>query len=87
MDFSINPLGTSQGYNPLLIENQTARILMIITRLAGATLVVPVMEELFKLTIPLTATDLPAGVIRDLDHGRQPPHVSAKLMLAAKLAL
>jgi uncharacterized protein len=47
LDLSVNPLGAVQGYNPLLIENQTVRTFMIFTRLAGAVLVVPVMEELF----------------------------------------
>ncbi|MDD2499237.1 MAG: CAAX prenyl protease-related protein [Geobacter sp.] len=47
MDFSINPLGASQGFNPLVFEHRTTQILMISTRLAGAVLIVPIMEELF----------------------------------------
>ena len=47
MDFSVNPLATPQGFNPLLFENQTTRSCMVIARLSGAVLVVPVMEELF----------------------------------------
>ncbi len=47
MDFSVNPLGAAQGFNPLLFDDQTERTVMIIMRLIGAVLVVPVMEELF----------------------------------------
>lgn len=48
MDFFVHPLGTTtQGFNPLLYENRAERIFMITMRLAGAVLVVPVMEELF----------------------------------------
>lgn len=47
VDFSFNPLGTSQGFNPLLFEDQSVIAFMITTRLAGAVLIVPVMEELF----------------------------------------
>jgi hypothetical protein len=42
----------------------------------------PVLDELSKQPIPLDATDLPAGVARDLEHGRQPPYVTARLLLA-----
>lgn len=47
VDFYFNPLGNSQGFNPLLFENQSVRTFMIISRIAGAVLVVPLMEELF----------------------------------------
>jgi hypothetical protein len=42
----------------------------------------PVLEELLKRTIPLEETDPPAGVARDLENGRQPPYVTARLLLA-----
>ena len=41
----------------------------------------PVLEELLKQTIPLDAADLSAGVVRDIENGRQPPSVTAKLLL------
>ena len=41
----------------------------------------PVLEELLKRTIPLDAADLSAGVVRDIENGRQPPSVTAKLLL------
>ena len=41
----------------------------------------PVLEELLKRTIPLDAEDLSAGVVRDIENGRQPPSVTAKLLL------
>jgi uncharacterized protein len=47
MNFSLYPLDASRGFNPLLFQNQTLKNSMIIIRLAGAVLVVPVMEELF----------------------------------------
>lgn len=47
MDFNLNPLGAEQGFNPLLFDSQVERTVMIIIRLAGAVLIVPVMEELF----------------------------------------
>jgi CAAX prenyl protease-like protein len=47
MDWSFATQGTTQGFNPSFFENTTVRGLMTITRLVGAVLVVPVMEELF----------------------------------------
>lgn len=47
MDMSFNPSGTLKGFNPLLFQDQAIRYFMIAMRLAGAVLVVPVMEELF----------------------------------------
>ena len=41
----------------------------------------PVLEELLKQTIPLDAADLSAGVVRDIENGRQPPSVTAKRLL------
>ena len=47
MNFSLYPLDASRGFNPLLFQDQFLRSVMIAIRLAGAVLVVPVMEELF----------------------------------------
>lgn len=47
MDFTLHPSLASGGFNPLLFQNQALTGIMIFTRLAGAVLVVPVMEELF----------------------------------------
>lgn len=47
LDIRLNPLGITGGFNPLLFQEGTERILMIAARLAGAVLVVPLMEELF----------------------------------------
>ncbi len=40
-------VGSSPGFNPMLIPEATVRLLLTAARVAGAVLVVPVMEELF----------------------------------------
>lgn len=40
-------VGPSPGFNPMLLPEGTGRLLLTATRVAGAVLVVPVMEELF----------------------------------------
>ncbi len=47
MDWSFGSSGAPLGFNPLLFSDQTTRVVMIISRIAGAVLVVPLMEELF----------------------------------------
>lgn len=47
MDWISNTAGAPQGFNPTLLPGQTAQISMTISRVAGAVLVVPLMEELF----------------------------------------
>ena len=47
MDFSVDPTGTAHGFNPLVIRDDAVRLFLIVMRLVGAVLVVPVMEELF----------------------------------------
>lgn len=47
MDFTLYPLDASRGFNPLLFQDQALRSVMTAIRVAGAVLVVPVMEELF----------------------------------------
>lgn len=47
MDWSFATQGTPQGFNPHLFQNGQIRAFMTVTRLAGAVLVVPAMEELF----------------------------------------
>jgi CAAX prenyl protease-like protein len=47
MDFPSATMGTLRGFNPNLLREDTARIFLTASRLAGAALVVPLMEELF----------------------------------------
>ncbi|WP_432823023.1 CAAX prenyl protease-related protein [Trichloromonas sp.] len=47
MDWGFATLGDPQGFNPDAIADDGMRTFMVATRLAGAVLVVPVMEELF----------------------------------------
>lgn len=47
MDWNFAPTGPSQGFNPVLFADPAARFAMIAVRIAGAVLVVPLMEELF----------------------------------------
>jgi uncharacterized protein len=47
LDFPSATMGTLRGYNPNLVQNAFAHSLLVVSRLAGAVLVVPVMEELF----------------------------------------
>ena len=47
MDWGFAPLGEAKGFDPFLIDNAILRNLLIFSRLFGAALVVPVMEELF----------------------------------------
>lgn len=47
MTWPFATLGTPQGFNPYLVSDPLARWLTIAFRLAGAVIVVPVMEELF----------------------------------------
>ncbi len=47
MGWSYGTIGNPQGFNPHLLPNDVMRISLTLTRLAGAVLVVPVMEELF----------------------------------------
>ncbi|MDA3902190.1 MAG: CAAX prenyl protease-related protein, partial [Desulfuromusa sp.] len=47
MDWGFATLGESKGFDPFLIDNDTTRNLLIFSRLFGAALLVPVMEELF----------------------------------------
>jgi CAAX prenyl protease-like protein len=47
MDWRFGTLGTPHGFNPDLLPKGFARTLLTMTRLFGAVIVVPVMEELF----------------------------------------
>lgn len=47
MDWSFGTQGTIQGFNPTLFNDGFARVGIIGFRLAGAVIVVPLMEELF----------------------------------------
>ncbi len=47
MDWGIATFGESKGFDPFLIDDDTTRNLMIFSRILGAALVVPIMEELF----------------------------------------
>ena len=46
-DWTLSVSGPPQGFNPALLPEGTVRFLMTVTRVAGAVLVVPLMEELF----------------------------------------
>lgn len=47
MDFPAATMGTLRGYDPNLCRNDGVRLFLTASRLAGAALVVPFMEELF----------------------------------------
>lgn len=47
LDFPGVTMGTLRGFDPTVITDTTLRNILIISRLFGAVLVVPVMEELF----------------------------------------
>lgn len=47
MDSFSSPIQSSHGYNPLQVQSQTVQFFLIVIRLAGAVVVVPLMEELF----------------------------------------
>lgn len=47
MDWDFATFGQSSGFNPYLLEDDSQRLVIIASRLFGAVLVVPVMEELF----------------------------------------
>lgn len=47
MDWPIGTLGNPTGFNPHLFTNDFTRTFLSITRISGAVVVVPVMEELF----------------------------------------
>lgn len=47
MDWDFATFGESKGFNPMLIEDTTVRQTLIFSRIFGAALVVPIMEELF----------------------------------------
>jgi CAAX prenyl protease-like protein len=47
MNWSFGTFGKPQGFNPYLMTGIFTQSLLIITRICGAVLIVPVMEELF----------------------------------------
>ena len=47
MDWGFATFGDPKGYDPVSIADSRARFFMISTRLIGAALVVPIMEEIF----------------------------------------
>lgn len=47
MDWSLGGVTTSQGFNPTLFPDKRVQVAMTAFRVAGAVLVVPLMEELF----------------------------------------
>ncbi len=47
MDWPFASFGETQGFNPTLVDDPLTRGLLISFRIAGAALLVPVMEELF----------------------------------------
>jgi uncharacterized protein len=47
MDWQFGTFGKPQGFNPTLIQDDFIRFAMTMVRVAGAVIVVPVMEEIF----------------------------------------
>ncbi|HIJ86981.1 MAG TPA: CAAX prenyl protease-related protein [Desulfuromonadales bacterium] len=47
MDWTLGSATVPQGFNPTLLTDRTLQISMTVLRIAGAVLVVPMMEELF----------------------------------------
>ena len=47
MDWAFGSSGIPQGFNPTLLPGKELQIVMTLSRIAGAVLVVPLMEELF----------------------------------------
>jgi CAAX prenyl protease-like protein len=47
MDWPFATCGQPAAYNPTLVDNNALRTLLVVSRLTGAVVVVPVMEELF----------------------------------------
>jgi CAAX prenyl protease-like protein len=47
MDWTLNVTGVPQGFDPALLPGRNVQIAMTFFRIAGAVLVVPLMEELF----------------------------------------
>jgi len=47
MTWTLGDSGVPQGFNPELLPDKTIRVVMTFFRIAGAVLVVPLMEELF----------------------------------------
>ncbi|KAF0221865.1 MAG: abortive infection [Geobacteraceae bacterium] len=47
MDWSFGTLGAPKGFNPNVFQDDSLRTGIVIARLAGAAIVVPIMEELF----------------------------------------
>lgn len=47
MDWPFATLGTPHGFDPAVFNNRLVTALLITSRLAGAVIIVPVMEELF----------------------------------------
>lgn len=68
MDWTLTNQGTPQGFNPKLIADPVERNIMIAFRLAGAAIVVPIMEELFwrsflmRYIIDKEFTSVPIGL-------------------------
>jgi CAAX prenyl protease-like protein len=47
MDWTFGAASVPQGFNPALLPDRTLQVVMTLFRIAGAVLVVPMMEELF----------------------------------------
>ncbi|MBT0662739.1 CAAX prenyl protease-related protein [Geobacter pelophilus] len=47
MDWSWATVGTSSGFNPSLLSDNVTRYTLIFSRILGAAVVVPIMEEIF----------------------------------------
>jgi CAAX prenyl protease-like protein len=67
MDWPWATLGTPSGYDPTQVPDRLTRSLLIISRIIGASIVVPIMEELFwrsfvaRYLISPDILDIPIG--------------------------
>lgn len=67
MDWTFGVAGDAIGFNPDIFQNQTAKWTMIVSHIASAALVVPIMEELFwrsfliRYVISPNFLDVPIG--------------------------
>ena len=47
MDWTLGSQNTPAGFNPEIFSSEGVRWLMIVVRITGAVIIVPIMEELF----------------------------------------
>lgn len=96
MDWLLPFQSPPPGFNPLLIENDSARISMISFRLFGAAVVIPLLEELFWRSfllrfiidtdfekVPVGSLTLPAFMFSTILFGLEHHYIVAGMMAGA----